>query len=439
MKFPSIFYAYLTITCLVVSGCSTFSDKKEEAEVITSPKKEHRITILDTPEILQAEPEALTVDIILPRSQINRNWFATQHIQNPLLPLKLKRKHKIDIGAGAHGSLHLPASPIISNKAIFTMDADKRIRAYNIKTYKKLWGVELVDSDNTLPGGGFTFFKDRIYITLGHNIVYALNADNGKLIWKHKINGIARSTPAINYHTVVVTTIDNQTYALNPNTGNIQWIHTGINESTSTLGSPTPALHDNIVIVPHSSGEIYALTLHDGKELWSDNVVLHSVSSHTLSDIDTSPLIDGNSVYINSYSGMLAAFELYSGRRIWERKLKTAYSPWLSGNSLYVLTDKAELICLVKETGYIKWITKFPRFKNPKKQKDPIHWTRPIVANNHIWLANSHGSLTKINAITGTKIDTFDVNDDIFTSPAIANKQLYLLQDNATLHILGKK
>ncbi len=66
-------------------------------------------------------------------------------------------------------------------------------------------------------------------------------------------------------------TIDNQTYALNAASGEVLWSHRGINETAGLMSSASPAVTGDTVIVPYSSGEIYALSVTDGKEIWSDS------------------------------------------------------------------------------------------------------------------------------------------------------------------------
>lgn len=422
---------------LLVSSCSTVSDSEWWGKKEDDRLEGKRISIIDTNKTLTPDVSAADVSIQLTPSIINDSWPLVSQTSSPHLPLKLRVTSSFEAGESSDDSLAMPATPVIEHNMLYAIDAEKTVRAYQLdKNNTILWEKSLAKDEDTLPGGGLTYYKGTLYVSLGYNHIFALDAHTGETQWKRAMNGIVRSAPTVGFNHVVVTTIDNQTYALHPKSGNIQWIHSGIRETTSTLGSAAAALHENIAIIPHSSGEVYAVTTYDGKELWSDNIVYNSVSSFTLSDIDTMPIIDGNRVYINSYSGLLVAFELYTGEKIWQREIRTLHSPWVNGNVLYTITDDAQLVCLLKETGAIKWVTQLPRYEDMKRRKGHVQWTRPLVAHDYVWTVSSDGTLMRVDATTGNVLDRIEVEDNITLAPMVAHSKLYLLDNNANITIL---
>jgi len=66
---------------------------------------------------------------------------------------------------------------------------------------------------------------------------------------------------------------DNEIFAINSDTGDVLWTYQAIIETARMLTSPSPAIVDDVVIAPFSSGEIVALKAQNGGVLWQDIAV----------------------------------------------------------------------------------------------------------------------------------------------------------------------
>ena len=97
--------------------------------------------------------------------------------------------------------------------------------------------------------------------------------------------------------------------------GSTLWEHQGIVESAGLLGTAAVAVSKDIVVVPYSSGELYAMRVENGRIAWSYSLFFQGrlVADTPLSDIDASPVIINNTVYAGSNSGRLVAIDLRTG------------------------------------------------------------------------------------------------------------------------------
>src|SRR3546814_18359741 len=77
-----------------------------------------------------------------------------------------------------------------------------------------------------------------------------------------------RGAPVVSDGRVFVITLDNQMLVLNTETGERLWNHVGVQETAGLLGSASPAVARNTVVVPYSSGEVLALLTDDGRTVW---------------------------------------------------------------------------------------------------------------------------------------------------------------------------
>src|SRR3546814_4596588 len=112
-----------------------------------------------------------------------------------------------------------------------------------------------------------------------------------------------RAAPTVAGWGVFVVSIYNHLTALNAETGEKLWSHTGFSEPAGLLGGASPAVEGDIVVVPYSSGEIFALRVENGRVVWSDNLtaVRRVDALSSLADIRGGPVIeDRKSTRLNS-------------------------------------------------------------------------------------------------------------------------------------------
>jgi outer membrane protein assembly factor BamB len=67
--------------------------------------------------------------------------------------------------------------------------------------------------------------------------------------------------------------------------------------------------------------------------------------------------VDGNQVFMASYKGAVAAFDLASGRRLWQRELRAplAGGPTAADGLVVIGTSKGEVIALAQKDGALRW------------------------------------------------------------------------------------
>ena len=235
---------------------------------------------------------------------------------------------------------------------------------------------------------------------------------------------------------VYITTIDSRLIALDATDGTTLWEYRGIGETAGLLGAASPAVNQTSVIGVFSSGEITALRAENGSVAWSDN--LSSLQSfggglESLSDITAMPVMSQGLIITMSFSGKIAAIDERSGLRVWQREIGGTRTPWVVGNSLFVLSAENQLIGMNLTDGSIYWITELARFEDEKHMEDPIEWSAPIMAGDRLILTGSNGTLVEVNPHNGEIYQQTKIKDKVELTPALANGTLYMLSENGTL------
>ncbi len=422
---------------LALAGCDLWFGLDE-----APPLPGERLSVLSHQNTLAPDPELAGAEILLPAPIPNPDWpqpggYANHAMHHIEVGEALATLWRENIGEGADDAERLVGSPIVADGRVFVMDAETRVSAYDTESGKTMWELDLTpdEDDDGHIGGGLTFDGGRVFATTGFAQVVAIDAATGEELWRRTLDGPMRTAPTARGGRVFVVTVVNKLYALRADTGETLWDYTGIEETASLLGGASPAVDEGIVIAPFTSGELVALSVESGRELWSDSLaaVRRTDVVSTLAHIRGRPIIDRGRVFAISHGGLMAAIDLRSGQRIWDKDLGGQESPWVAGDYLFVLTNNAELVCLSRENGRVFWVRQLPRFEDEEDQQDPITWTGPILASDRLIVAGSHGEALAVSPYTGQVIGRQELPDGVSVSPVAAAGTLYLLANDATL------
>src|SRR3546814_16136588 len=99
---------------------------------------------------------------------------------------------------------------------------------------------------------------------------------------------------------------------LNTETGERLWNHVGVQETAGLLGSASPAVARNTVVVPYSSGEVLALLTDDGRTVWSETLgsIRRLDPLADIAQVRGLPVIDRDLGLAISHAGSMLAVEL---------------------------------------------------------------------------------------------------------------------------------
>lgn len=431
---------FIVLTSVLLSGCSYFDSEPEKA-----PLPGERISILDLQKELQpnvTKGEAILIEI--PTARNYQDWpqnggYAHHAMQNLDFgnTTEIEQIWKADIGAGSSDELPLTAQPIVAAGKVFTLDTRSHVRAFHNQTGKLIWETDVKhqNEDEYVISGGIAYDGNVLYVTSGYNEVLALNPTDGKIYWRTKISAGSRAAPTIYNGRVFVTGLNNNAIALDAKSGNILWEYEGVGETTGLLGAASPTADEKIVIPVFSSGDIVALRVDNGAVAWTDSLAntLRLGGMAGLSDIRGLPVMKDNLVIAVSFGGKMAAFDKRTGARIWQREVSSAETPWVAGNTIYVLGADYQLLALNLSDGAVLWIKEVQKYDKPESRKGLITWAGPIMINGRLLLSGTDGRMVEFNPKDGSVAHQWNIRKTVNISPIVANGTLYMLAEDGSL------
>ena len=425
----------------LLGGCDTVSGWFKGSKEAKIPGE--RISILSLEGRLEADNSLSDRRVELPKPYVNGTWShfagsADHAIQHLALADKPQKVWKRTLGEGSGNEYRLVSYPVVAGGFLYAVDAEGTVVKLDAKSGDRIWSIELApdELDPALGfGGGVAIDNGRLFVTTGFGITVAFDAKSGKELWRRTINVPLRAAPVAANGRVYVSTHDNQLFALSQDDGRELWNFQSIAESAGILAPAAVAVSGDVVVAPFSSGELVALRAENGKVLWTDSLARSRrvTPLGAISDIASAPVIDRGRVYAISHGGRLVSIDLRTGERAWTQDVAGVQTPWIAGDYIFVVTVDAQVMCLSRIDGRIKWVTEIERFEDPKERSGPIEWSGPILGGDRLILVNSLGQAVTLSPYTGAVLGRMDLPEGTFIAPIIANQTLYFVTDDADL------
>lgn len=432
--------ALLGLALGTLAGCDTIGgwfDSKDEP-----PLPGDRVSILALEPQIAPDPEVQDVSVVLPKPYLNADWpqpggspdRAMHHLEAAEV---LNVAWITNIGEGSDDDQRIVSPPIVAGGRVFAIDAGGVISTLDAGTGKLIWRVDpRPEEDEGGFGGGLAYSGNRLFAVTGYGDVLGLDPETGEIVWKQPLAVPMRAAPVVSGGRLFVVSYDNQTWALDGRDGAILWTHAGLAETARLLGAASPAVGRDVVVVPYSSGELYALRVENGRVAWSDSLSAAQLGGEGLANLNTingSPVIDRGAVFAISHGGRLAALDLRTGNRIWDQALSGTNTPWLAGDFLFVVTTEGEVVCLSRERGRVRWVQPLPAFEDPEARTGPIVWSGPILVSDRLVLVSSAGEAVSLSPYDGQLLGRVGLPAGARVPPIAAGGSLYVLTENADL------
>jgi outer membrane protein assembly factor BamB len=433
----------ITIAAMLVlslGGCSIFGRGGDKGP--KTPLLGERVAILTYEGGAEVDPALADVPVVVPTAEVNTNWAQPggnerKEMGHLALGTALGRAWSVSV-AGGSKKVRLAASPVVANDTVYVIDTAATVHAFAASGGAERWRTSLGvrgDGNDSVFGGGVSFDGGRVYATNGVGDVAALDATTGNVLWKVRPSGPIRGAPTVASGQIYVITQDNQIYALNAEDGKTVWNQAGSLENSGIFGVAAPSVAQGTVVAGFSSGELTAYRYENGRAVWQDALSRTSMSTAvaSLSDIDADPVIADGKVYAIGQGGRMVALDIITGQRLWELNVGGISTPWIAGDWLFVVTDQAQLLCIARASGKVRWISQLPHWRKPKKKDKLISWTGPVLAGDRLILGNTLGGLVNV-AVADGKIGTgVDVGSSVYLPPVVANNTLFILDSDGRL------
>ncbi len=425
----------------VAAAALTVLSACQEPEVILPGEREDIRASIDneTVETRGAKP------ISIPAQSRNANWSQSAgtpafRTTNAALSATPQRIWSANIGSGDSRKQRITADPVVAGGLIYTLDSGANVSAVTPQG-QVVWSTNLIppnEKDGDATGGGLAYADGVLYVSSGFGRLTALDAKSGAQRWQKRLNATGSGAPLVSGGILYLVAGDETGWAVNTKDGRIIWQIEGTPSVGNVLGAPAPVIASDLSVFAFGSGDVAATFRRGGILRWNASVAggRRGRAAAQIVDVTAGPMVSGSSVIIGNHSGRTVSFDGNSGERNWTAPEGAVDTVWPAGNSVFLISDRSQLVRLDAADGSTVWAIDLPGFvKNKPGRRGPIfaHYG-PIMAGGRLVVASNDGYLRFFNPVDGALVHQVEVPGGATTAPVVAGQTLYVVSTKGELH-----
>ena len=325
--------------------------------------------------------------------------------------------------ASGEGGRSLELGAVLAGGQVFAAGHDGDIAAYDPFTGKRFWEAETGISISGGPGAG----PGLVVVGGDGGDVVALSSADGVVAWRAQVTSEVLSAPAVGERIVAVRTVDGKLFGLDAATGERSWVYDRTVPVLTLRGTSAPVISGDIVIAGFDSGHLAALSLADGRLLWESHVAAPTGQTELerLTDMDADPVVADGVVYAVTFQGRVAAFELRTGRPLWQRDMSSHAGMGIGRRLLYVTDEQSHVWAFDRGTGASLW------------RQDGLarrRVTRPVEFGDYVVVADYEGYVHWLSIDDGRVAARTRAGGGAVLAPPVTNEAaVYVLGGSGTL------
>lgn len=309
-------------------------------------------------------------------------------------------------------------TPVIAGDLVIQGNSIDGLVAYEKETGRKKWSLPI--SNGVEPSAAL--IRDRLFVGASDGNFYSIAASTGLIQWSFATKAENLSAPLLDEGVVYFMAGNNVFYALDAATGQQMWLYSRQDTSQFSIrGGSQAALKNGVLYVGFSDGSLVALNAKSGSVVWETQLNRNK----RFRDIDATPVIDGDQLYIAGYDDKLYSVSLDKGEILWRIDGGGYQAVTLAGDKLFYSTSNGEVWALKKSTGEKIWTYKIP---------DGVG-TQVIPYKGSVVFGESQGKLVFLDPSTGSVLGKMEPGRGILSTPQVdeKNQRVYFISGEGNL------
>ncbi|MGF1466457.1 MAG: PQQ-binding-like beta-propeller repeat protein [Sandaracinaceae bacterium] len=270
---------------------------------------------------------------------------------------------------------------------------------------------------------------DDLYVGTENGVLHRLTASTGELAWRVDIGGAITERPLLLRDTVYIVADDDTVTAVERATGEPLWrVERPPPEADFITRHAGLALHDDRLMTGFTGGEVIALDPIDGALLWERDTTVDLEGSASalarFADVDTTPVVIGEAVYVASFAAGLYALELESGTVLWRDERRTGITAIakVSDRELLLSSGDDGLSLYEIDRREVRW----------RKMAVRGAPSMAVVVGDRALFGETRGGLVTVNVRNGRELGRVELGHGIAAPPSVAAGRGFVLTNGGT-------
>ena len=256
-----------------------------------------------------------------------------------------------------HSGVSAPVrgAPLVFGDRVFATSIDNKLHAMAAVDGSDLWSFSgLSEVAGYVGGNSPAGASDYVVAPFSSGELVCLRLDNGRVVWNESLVGSVRGElrafgnlsdirgrPVIDRGLVYAMGSAGQISAFDLLTGHRKW-------DRQIGGNQTPWAAGNFVYIVSGSADVAALSRETGMVKWVTPLTQYADEKRTKPILWGGPVLAGDRLLVGGTTGELIALSPYTGEIMGKVDMRgpVRLAPVVANRTIYVLTDRGELIVL---------------------------------------------------------------------------------------------
>jgi outer membrane protein assembly factor BamB len=186
-----------------------------------------------------------------------------------------------------------------------------------------------------------------------------------------------------------------------------------------------------------ADGYLVAMDIERGREAWKS----FTQQSEQMSDVDSTPVLDNDTIYVSGYDGALYAMKKQDGELLWKFEKGSITKVQPDGDRLFFSSDSGFIYCLDAKTGKEIWKKDLRDLDAKRSATKSYHRklrvpTGPLLFENFLITATSTGYFYVLSPDTGKVLWKYMPGYGVSSEIISYKKGVFFLTNSAMLYKL---
>ena len=304
---------------------------------------------------------------------------------------KLNRNWRINLGKSFSPN-EAKLTPAVSGDSVYAASINGRVFKVSLENGKRVWDQKFKKTSFT---GGVGVGEGLVLAGTNKGRLIALKQEDGSVAWETKLDTTILSKPVVDDGLVIARSIDDKVYGISTFDGEVKWTISRSSPSLTLVGESTPLMIQGLVFVGFSDGTLAALDAKTGRALWDFPIAFPQGTNEleNLSDVDTTPLLVGSSIYVSSTQDVTYSLDIEKQDIAWSEEASSIHALAFDAAHLYISDREGVIHQLDRATGEKVWSQNGLRL---------FSTSAPISIGSYVAVGDGDGNLYTINKSDGS-------------------------------------